>query len=64
MDSKFETRKEDLKNLKQVIETVDPQNTFYKESLNEVKNLLKKMESRDNNALKENTTTNNEKKAI
>lgn len=64
MDSKFETRKEDLKNLKQVIETVDPQNTFYKESLNEVKNLLKKMENRDNNALKENTTTNNEKKAI
>ena len=64
MDSKFETRKEDLKNLKQVIETVDPQNTFYKESLNEVKNLLKRMESRDNNALKENTTNNNEMKAI
>ncbi len=44
MGNEFESRKEDLNKLSELINNVDPENNYYKESLNEIKDLLVKMD--------------------
>ena len=43
MGDKFESRKEDLVNLQQMIKKVDPNNVVYKDSLKNIDNLLEKI---------------------
>ena len=44
MGTGFESKKTDLKNLQELIKTVDPNNKFYVESLKEIEQLIAKSE--------------------
>lgn len=62
MGNEFESRKEDLNKLNELINTVDPDNAFYKESLNEIKDLLVKMDQPKENLEEDETSKDKEKK--
>ena len=62
MGNEFESRKEDLNKLNELINTVDPDNAFYKESLNEIKDLLVKMDQPKKTLEEEKEAKDKEKK--
>lgn len=62
MGNEFESRKEDLNKLNELINNVDPENNYYKESLNEIKDLLVKMDQPKENLEEDETSKDKEKK--
>ena len=60
MGDKFESRKEDLVNLQQMIKKVDPNNVVYKDSLKNIDNLLEKIDNQKLSLNSINESKNND----